>query len=171
MKDGDVMEIRHLRRRDPIPEGWHVLPQDVSQYHAQFSILIGKDEMTAPLPDDNPKTAHGVAKPGFHGIPAGAILHMGRAFQNGLDKQYGLANWRDDRVSASTYYNAVLRHMLAWWDGQDDAPDSGVHHLAHVMACCAILLDADELGKLNDDRPRVGNFAEIVARLTKDVAA
>lgn len=170
MKDGDVLTIRHLRRRDETPDGWRELPQDVANYHAQFSLLIAKDDMSEPLPDDNPKTVHGAAKPGLHAIPASALLHLGQAMEDGRRK-YGLANWRQDRVSASTYYNAALRHLMAWWDGQDTAADSGLHHLAHAMACCAILLDADELGKLNDDRPMAGNFPEIVARLTKKVEA
>lgn len=166
MRPGEIVEIRHLRRRDEVPEGWHIVPQDVANYHAQFSLLIAKDSMT-DLPDDNPKTVHGAAKPGLHAIPVSALLHLGQAMEDGRRK-YGLANWRQDRVSASTYYNAALRHLMAWWDGQDEAPDSGLHHLAHAMACMAIVLDADEIGKLNDDRPMVGNFPEIVKRMTKE---
>jgi hypothetical protein len=42
---------------------------------------------------------------------------------------------------------------MAWFNGEECAQDSGVHHLAHAMACLAILLDAKTCGKLNDDRP------------------
>lgn len=122
------------------------------------------------LPDDNPKTVFGVAKPGVHCIPPSALLHLGQAMANG-EAKYGLMNWREDRVSASTYYDAaVARHFPAWWDGEDYAGDSGVHHLAHVMACCAILIDAIETGMLNDDRPIKGNLPELIARLTKKPA-
>jgi hypothetical protein len=80
--------------------------------------------------------------------------------------KYGPMNWREKRVTSSVYYNAAMRHLMAWWDGEDLAPDSGVHHLAHAMACLAIVLDAESVGKLNDDRPTPGNFGATVETLT-----
>ena len=116
-------------------------------------------------PDDNPKTVMGLAKPPFRAIPPVALIHFGRAMMDGLRK-YGIVNWRDAPVTASTYYDAALRHLLAYWDGEDTAEDSGVDHLGHVMACCAIILDAREQGTLNDDRGTKGMFSKLVAKLT-----
>jgi hypothetical protein len=45
---------------------------------------------------------------------------------------------------------------MAWFSGEDIDPESGVSHLAHVMACCNIVLDAKEHGKLNDNRLTTG---------------
>jgi len=119
------------------------------------------------VPDTNPKSRYGVAKPGISAIPPVAILHCGLGMQNGVEK-YGLFNWREHEVSASVYYNAAARHLMAWWEGEREAQDSGVHHLGHVMACCAILLDAEEQGMLNDDRPENGaDFQAIVDSLTE----
>ena len=118
-------------------------------------------------PDTNPKSVFGTAKPGFHAIPPVALLHCGRGMEDG-EVKYGLTNWREHEVSASVYYDAALRHLMSWWDGEQVAADSGVHHLGHTMACCAILLDAEHMGKLNDDRPSVpGPFAEAVKALTR----
>ena len=118
---------------------------------------------SAAYPDDNPKTAIGVTKPPLHAIPPVALLHLGAAMADG-ERKYGLTNWREKRVSCSTYYDAALRHLLAWWDGEDIASDSGVHHLAHVMACCAILIDAEAQDTRNDDRPSVrGQTAQMIA--------
>lgn len=118
-------------------------------------------------PDTNPKTVFGQAKPGIHAIPPVALLHCGRGMENGEGK-YGLTNWRENEVSASVYYNAAFRHLAAWWDGEQVASDSGVHHLGHVMACCAILLDAEHMGQLNDNRPAVpGPFAQAVDEMTR----
>ncbi len=118
-------------------------------------------------PDTNPKTAFGQVKPGIHAIPPVALLHCGRGMENG-EVKYGLTNWREHEVSASVYYNAAFRHFGAWWDGEQCAADSGVHHLGHVMACCAILLDAEHMGKLNDNRPAIpGPFAEAVKAMTR----
>jgi hypothetical protein len=116
---------------------------------------------SAGYPDGNPKTAVGAVKVPFNAIPVTALIPMGQAMADGL-KKYGITNWRDSPVSASVYYNAILRHLFAWQDGEDVAPDSEVHHLGHVMACCAILLDARSLGVLNDDRPTsTGDFSRI----------
>ena len=121
-------------------------------------------------PSTNPKDAIGRSKPGIHAIPPVALLHCGRGMEDG-EVKYGLANWRLNEVSAAVYYNAAFRHFAAWWDGQQEAPDSGVHHLGHVMACCAIILDAEASGKLVDDRPSVpGTFAEMAAAMTRKKA-
>lgn len=105
-------------------------------------------------PDSNPKTLVGITKPPLHAIPPSALLHLGLAMVNG-ERKYGPFNWRDDPVSFSVYYDAAMRHWLAAWDGEDVAPDSGVLHLGHAMACAAILIDAAACGTLNDDRPKV----------------
>lgn len=120
-------------------------------------------------PDSNPKTAVGLTKPSLRGIPSSALLHLGGAMADGVRK-YGLLNWREHAVSASVYEDAIWRHLLAWRDGEDRASDSGRHHLAHIMACCAILLDAGECGKLNDDRGFRGTAPEMIAKLTLDDA-
>lgn len=117
-------------------------------------------------PDDNPKSVVGLTKPSLHQIPPVALVLLGQAMKDG-EAKYGLMNWRGTQVAASVYYDAIMRHMLAWWDGEAEAQDSGVAHLAHVMACCAILLDATALGRLNDDRPKPGNVSALMAALTK----
>jgi hypothetical protein len=35
----------------------------------------------------------------------------------------------------------------------EQRPGDAVHHLANLMACAAIMLDAELYGMLNDDRP------------------
>lgn len=121
-------------------------------------------------PDGNPKTILGIAKPPTSPIPPVAILWLGQAMADGRRK-YGPMNWRDAGITASVYYDASMRHMLAWMDGEDHASDSGVHHLAHAMACFAIVLDAMAQGTLNDDRPTKGKFAEVAAALTANKAS
>jgi len=123
-----------------------------------------------PVPDDNPKTRFGVTKPAMSVVPPDALVHLARAMQNGAAK-YGAFNWRERNVSSTIYYDAALRHLMAWFDGEEEAPDSGVHHLGHVMACCAILLDARENGGLNDNRPKPGRFAALIEQFTVSPAS
>lgn len=122
---------------------------------------------TGAYPDDNPKTVLGVSKPSLSVVPPIAMYHMGQAMRDGKEK-YGLMNWREHRVSSSVYYDAALRHLMAWWDGENRASDSGIHHLGHAMACMAIILDAESIGQLNDDRPVLGgNLPAFLAANTK----
>lgn len=106
-------------------------------------------------PDNNPKTAIGVTKVPLHLVPPSAKHYLALALADGARK-YGPYNWRDASISVSVYKAALERHMDAFWDGEDFAPDSGLHHVAHAMACCALILDAMTLDRLNDDRPTRG---------------
>lgn len=103
-------------------------------------------------PDSNPKTVHGMKKCPLRLVPTVALRAEAWVMLHGADK-YGPWNWRSDGISASTYYEAALRHLTAFWDGQDIDPESGHPHLAHARACLGILLDAMAAGKFNDDRP------------------
>jgi hypothetical protein len=114
----------------------------------------------------NPKTAFGAQKPDLSLIPPVALHHCALAFENGAAK-YGPFNWRENSVEARTYVAASLRHLCDWLDGAEHSSDTSppVHNLGHVMACCAILLDAQELGNLIDDRPLPGKSADVLERL------
>lgn len=100
----------------------------------------------------NPKEAFGSAKVPVGLVPDSAIVELSLAFLEGALK-YGRYNWRIAGVRASTYNDAMERHRKRWWNGQDRDPATKVRELASVMACCAILIDAELVGKLNDDRP------------------
>ena len=103
------------------------------------------------LPDNNPKSKFGVQKTQYHYVPSTAIRALADVMKLGASK-YGAYNWRDASVSATVYYDAIRRHLDAWFDGEDIDPESGRSHLAHAMACAAICIDAMSVGKFNDDR-------------------
>jgi hypothetical protein len=46
----------------------------------------------------------------------------------------------------------MKRHIDKVIDGEDIDPESGAHHLGHVMAGCSIVLDACRHGTLIDNR-------------------
>lgn len=151
-------------KNDPNDEVWF---EETGSY-LWPDLLVHADARKASsgYPDDNPKTALGTAKPSLSVIPPVALFHMGQAMQDGKAK-YGLMNWREHKVSSSIYYDAAMRHLMAWWDGENRASDSGVHHLAHAMACLGIILDAEATGQLNDDRPLAGNLPAFLKANTK----
>lgn len=116
----------------------------------------------------NPKDNVGSKKISITKLPMVALIHGAHAMMDGARK-YGPYNWRDNAVVASIYVDAMIRHAGAWFEGEETATDSGVHHLGHAIANAAILLDALETGNLKDDRPRNGKFIEVLARLNKSI--
>jgi hypothetical protein len=109
----------------------------------------------------NPKHNVGVTKAPLSLNPPVASIHQSLAHYDGMLK-YGPYNWRATPVNARIYLEAAMRHIASYLDGETTATDSGVHHLGHVMACAAIVLDAESLGQLIDDRPVAGKSAELL---------
>ena len=105
----------------------------------------------------------------FHLWPETATIHGCLALLDGACK-YGRCNWREAGVRASIYYDACRRHLNAWFEGEDHAEDSGVHHLGHALACLAVIVDAMEAGRLIDDRQYRGGYRHCLGRETKYVA-
>ena len=52
----------------------------------------------------------------------------------------------------SLSYNAMQRHLAAWWGGEDTDPESGMPHLAHAAVHCCFLLTFQREGRGTDDR-------------------
>jgi hypothetical protein len=100
---------------------------------------------------NDPKGAAGALKTPLGLIPPFAMEQTALAHKHGAEK-YGPFNWRDTGVCASTYINAMMRHINAFRDGENLDPESGISHLAHIACSCNILLDADYCDTLQDDR-------------------
>ena len=116
----------------------------------------------------NPKDLVGRNKVSISTIPSVALLHLAHAMMNGAAK-YGSYNWREKDVAATVYFDAAIRHWLAWLDGEENAPDSGIHHLGHAMACGAIILDAQSTDHMIDDRPKNGVTVATMERLNESL--
>lgn len=104
------------------------------------------------LKETNPKDSLGIKKVPLHCVPCRVLMELGLAMMEG-GRKYGTHNYRSVGVRASVYYNAIMRHIMAWWEGEDDDPDSGVCHLIKAMACLTVLRDSMHMGNWVDDRP------------------
>lgn len=102
--------------------------------------------------------------------PFTAIIAGAMAFVEGAVK-YGRFNWRIAGVSATVYYNALQRHMGAWFNGEDIDEKSGLHHLWKSAACIAILIDAMVVDKFIDDRPPRAPIGAMLDKLEERVAS
>ena len=121
--------------------------------------------------DTNPKDAVGGLKLPLHLVPTTGIAIASLAFLEGALK-YGRLNWRETGVKATVYIDACKRHLDAWLEGEEVAPDTGTPHLANAIACIMIIVDARAAGKLDDDRNYGGaGYRALVDSLTPHVAA
>lgn len=89
-------------------------------------------------------------------MPMWALEPVVRVMEHGANKYgpYGYLN--GDGMKWSRYYNALMRHMNSWAQGEDYDPETKQLHLAHACACSLILLCYSLLPKFkhNDDRIR-----------------
>jgi Domain of unknown function (DUF5664) len=118
----------------------------------------------------NPKDRFGLTKVSLSKVPAVAIAHEAHAMMDGAGK-YGAYNWREKAIIASIYIDACKRHLDAWFDARERcAPDSEVHHLGHARACLGIILDAEAVGNLIDDRPLPGMLTAVYMEIAATIA-
>lgn len=108
--------------------------------------------MSSQIKQSNPKDSIGIQKLPFSTISGPAMGELGLAMLEGALK-YGRHNYRAIGIRYSVYFDAAMRHIWSWWEGEDIDPDSNLPHIVKAMACLMILRDATIQGKYNDDRP------------------
>lgn len=166
---------------EKMPPGWNVYrkmpvpghlreqtPQETG-YIASLLSLGGGATAKAETKESNPKDIVGSDKLPIHLWPTTATALGCLALMDGALK-YGRTNYRAVGVRASIYYDALNRHMNAWFEGQDTDSDSGLPHLAHALACVAILVDSQAAGKLNDDRVISADYTKFAESITPHVS-
>ena len=104
------------------------------------------------MKETNPKDAVGVRKVPLSTVSSTVLMELGLAMLEG-DRKYGRHNYRVIGVRTSVYYDAAMRHLMAWWEGEDIDPDSGLSHITKAMSCLCVLRDAMINSKVCDDRP------------------
>jgi len=85
-------------------------------------------------------------------LPTAPLLMIGDVLTFGA-KKYADHNWRGG-FDYSRLIGANLRHLLAFNDGEDYDPESGLSHMAHAGCCTLFLLEQIAKGTGNDDRYR-----------------
>lgn len=118
-----------------------------------------------PNPDEQTTNDYGVAnasptgslrynegKLPLHLVPTSAIKAMAAVLQYGLSK-YSERNWEKGN-HWSVPRASGLRHDLAYWDGEDFDPESGLPHVYHKLMNAAMEVEYYEKFKELDDRPK-----------------
>ena len=78
-------------------------------------------------------------KPRMDLLPPEPLFGAARVFKYGADK-YADRNW-ELGISTGRLFGALLRHLWAWWHGEEFDEESQHHHLDHAM-CCLMMLHA-----------------------------
>lgn len=104
------------------------------------------------LKPSNPKDSVGIKKIYFSVLPWGVIAEVGLAMLEGALK-YGRHNYRGVGVRASVYFDATIRHLTDWWEGEDIDPDSQLSHITKAIASLTVLRDSMLRQNWSDDRP------------------
>lgn len=100
--------------------------------------------MTAGRKDDGGKVRYELLPPELlDGVAQ--ILTFGGA-------KYDDRNW-ERGMKWSRIFGALMRHMWAWWGGQQTDPETGKSHLWHAGACLAFLMAYEARSTGEDDRP------------------
>lgn len=77
-------------------------------------------------------------------LALGPVIEEVRVLTFGA-KKYLDWNWVKVPDARARYYAAAMRHLTAWWQGEEADPETGASHLAHAR-CCLGFLRALELG-------------------------
>lgn len=74
-------------------------------------------------------------------------------------EKYAPRNW-EKGMAWHRPFSALMRHMWAWWRGEDLDPETGLSHLGHA-SCCLMFLIAYQARRLGaDDRPSAHGEAQ-----------
>lgn len=128
--------------------------------------ICAKKMGTVLTKDTNPKDAVGTKKPPMSTVSGPVLQEVGIAMLEGALK-YGRHNYREAGVRVSVYYDAVWRHLIAYWEGEDIDPASGISHLSKAIAGLAVLRDSEINGNVQDDRPPRMDLTEHNERMQK----
>ena len=102
-------------------------------------------------------------------VPPRWVLALAEVLTKGAEK-YAERNW-EKGMEWSKCYSSAQRHLLAFWDGEDNDKETGLPHVAHAAWNCLALLTYSEQQPGLDDRPGTTNADRIGALTASQVQA
>ena len=116
----------------------------IRQRQTPVETLMSPPPTSEGRKDDSGKTP-------WHLMPPDALNQIAQVLEFGAGK-YGDRNW-EKGMNWSRPFAALMRHMWAWWRGEDRDPETGLSHLAHAGCCILFLLTYQGHATGKDDRP------------------
>jgi len=84
-------------------------------------------------------------------LPPEALQSVVKVYTFGA-KKYSPRNW-EKGILWSRIFSGIMRHMWAWYRGEDLDPETGLPHTAHATFGCLALLQYMNTKTDFDDRP------------------
>lgn len=81
---------------------------------------------------------HDTGKPRYSLLPWDAVASVVDVLEYGA-KRYAHHNWQRVPQASDRYFDAAMRHLIAWRSGETVDPESRLPHLAHAT-CCLLFL-------------------------------
>lgn len=79
-------------------------------------------------------------KPPLSMLPTLPLQEVGRVLQFGA-KKYQRDLWRTQPMDHTHEIDSILRHILAFNEGEDNDPETGLNHIAHAICRAMFLLE------------------------------
>lgn len=92
-------------------------------------------------------------KPRYDLLPPELLEEAAKVLTFGAQK-YEPRNW-EAGMDWSRPFAAMMRHLWAWWRGQDKDPETGFSHLSHAVCCVAFLIAYENRRIGTDDRHKI----------------
>ena len=109
--------------------------EDIWQRHTQPEELPFMDSLNDQYAEIEQVRQSGMKfdsnKPRHSLLPKGAVNSVIEVLEFGA-KKYSADNWQEVDNAKERYYNAAMRHIDSWWNGEKCDPETGIHHLAHA---------------------------------------
>jgi len=148
----DSMLINHTQFSSP-SQTFVVSPSSIPAYQDTMAIhpnIATLDAKTIAEAVSAGGIKHDSGKPGMSLLSREALEQIALVMDFGKDK-YAAHNWRNG-FQWSRPLSAAIRHIMAFNDGEDRDPESGLSHLAHAACCIMFLLEFEKTHKELDDR-------------------
>lgn len=82
----------------------------------------------------------------FSLLPITSILEVINVLEFGA-KKYEVDNWKKVPEARERYFDASMRHIISWYQGERNDPETGYNHLAHAVCCLLFLIWFDKQEK------------------------
>ena len=159
---GQNGEKRGGFKRDLVkPKGWVGPEAELTQIIDRIpttTLAPSSDGNIAPAPSSDGKIVDGFA-PKFDAtkvrvdlLPIDPMMQVANVFGFGAKKYFANSYRQGETVAWSRTYGSIIRHLFAFWKGEDTDPESGLPHLAHAGTQLFILMEHAAHNKDKDDR-------------------
>lgn len=149
----------HGAEQFALPDGMQItdrLEQDAHKYGLALltgpGLLVTEQRSNSETKPSNPKDIMGIKKVGLSSLPFRVLWECGVGMTEGALK-YGRHNYRATGIRASVYFDAAMRHLGSWWEGEDIDADSSLSHVTKAIVSLMVLRDGMIQDNWSDDRP------------------